>query len=113
MSTRVFKLGGVPSEEADGVRNALLEASISFYETPPSPPGVSRGGPGMDPEGIWVADEDVNSARAVIDSFQMNWRVRHTGEPGSFFRTSRTSRFPITLLIPGLVILFCYLLFPA
>lgn len=36
MARRVFKLGGVERDEANGVREALKGAGIEFYETPPA-----------------------------------------------------------------------------
>ena len=74
MSVRVFGLGRVPIEEAEGVRQALIDAGIDFYESPPGSPGVSRGTQGADAAAIWVADDAAAKARLEIDEFQQHWR---------------------------------------
>ena len=73
MSARVFALRFVPKEEADGVRDALDEAGIPFYETPNSL---------LSDYGIWVTTEErAVAARAVIDAFQAEWRRKNPASP--------------------------------
>jgi len=74
MSVRVFGLGGVPIEEAEGVRQALVDAGIEFYESPPGSRGVTRGTQGAAAAAIWIADDAADKARSEIDKFQQNWR---------------------------------------
>lgn len=72
MPVRVFGLRGVPFDEAAGVREALADAEIEFYETPPPTPGYEGKSPGD--AAIWVVSEDdAAAARAVIQRFQADW----------------------------------------
>ena len=64
MAIMLFKLRGVPDDEAEEVREVLKGAGIDFYETPPSRWGVSM-------EAIWLQDEEqMERARALIDGYQ-------------------------------------------
>jgi len=64
MATLLLNLRDVPDDEADAVR-ALLDAhGIDWYETRPSPWGVSSGG-------IWArSDDQVERAREHLATFQ-------------------------------------------
>ncbi len=64
MATLIFKLKGVPEEEADAIRQLLEENNIDFYETPPSIWGVSM-------EAIWIKeDAQVEQAKQLIATYQ-------------------------------------------
>lgn len=64
MAVIVFKLNGVPDDEADEVRALLTEKGFDFYET-------SAGRWGISVAALWLKnDEDKVSARALIDEFQ-------------------------------------------
>ena len=64
MARQLFRLRGVPDDEADEVRQLLTDADIDFYETPPGNWGV-----GM--PAIWLRDkDDYERARAMIDAYQ-------------------------------------------
>lgn len=64
MSILLFKLNGVPDDEAADVRNLLSEHGIDYYETPEGRWGISLGG-------IWLMDdEQLPRARALIDAYQ-------------------------------------------
>jgi hypothetical protein len=72
MPVRVFGLRGVPFDEAVGVRDALAEAGIEFYETPAPTPGYEGKSPGD--AAIWVVSQDeAAAARVVIQRFQADW----------------------------------------
>lgn len=69
MAIMLFKLRGVPEDEAGEVREILDGSGINYYETPPSRWGVSM-------EAIWLQDEgQLEEAKALIDSYQQE-RVR-------------------------------------
>lgn len=64
MSKLLFKLRGVPEDEADDIRELLTENEIDFYETAPGNWGFSM-------PGIWLNDADQFAvARALIDEYQ-------------------------------------------
>lgn len=64
MPVMLFKLRGVPEDEADEVRAVLTELNIDFYETPADRWGVSM-------PGIWLKDDDrLEQARQAIDDYQ-------------------------------------------
>lgn len=72
MSRLLLNLRGVPDDEADEVRALLDARGIAFYETRPSPWGVSAGG-------IWVTDDAAfaDAERAMADyQQQRSARVR-------------------------------------
>lgn len=66
MPTLLFKLNHVPEDEAEEVRELLVEHRIRFYET-------SAGRWGISLAAIWVRDEDEDQlarAREVIERYQ-------------------------------------------
>ena len=64
MSKLLLNLRNVPEDEADEVRAWLKENTIGFYETQPSPWGISSGG-------IWVEDDaELPRARALMADYQ-------------------------------------------
>lgn len=70
MSKLLLNLRNVPEDEADEVRAWLKENAIGFYETQPSPWGISSGG-------IWIDEEgDLPRAKALMASYQAQRRER-------------------------------------
>lgn len=64
MARILFRLRGVPHEEAEAVRQLLDENHIEHYETPPGNWGISM-------PAIWVKqDQQFEEARALLDQFQ-------------------------------------------
>ena len=64
MSVLLFKLNGVPDDEADAIRERLNEQSISYYETTAGNWGVSLAA-------IWLNDESqLSEARTLIETYQ-------------------------------------------
>jgi hypothetical protein len=64
MSILLFKLRFVPDDEAQDVRDVLIENEIDFYET-------SAGILGFSMPGIWLKDEtQLTKARQLIDEYQ-------------------------------------------
>ncbi|MFC1684305.1 DUF6164 family protein [Pseudomonadota bacterium] len=73
MAIMLFKLRGVPDDEAEDIREILKGSAIDYYETPPSRWGVSM-------EAIWLQDEgQLEQARALIDEYQQE-RTRRVKE---------------------------------
>jgi hypothetical protein len=72
MPTLLFRLNGVPDDEADAVRALLRDSRIDFYETPAGRWGISLGG-------IWLRDEDgdrAGPARGLIEQYQQERATR-------------------------------------
>ena len=74
MAIMLFKLRGVPDDEAEDIRDILEGSGIDYYETPPSRWGVSM-------EAIWLQDEgQLERARALIDEYQQERERRVRAE---------------------------------
>jgi hypothetical protein len=70
MSKLLLNLRNVPDDEADEVREWLAREDIAFYETTPSPWGISAGG-------IWVSDDaQIVRAKALMADYQAGRRER-------------------------------------
>jgi len=64
MAKLLLNLRNVPDDEADEVRAWLTESGMDFYETQPSPWGISSGG-------IWMReDADIVRAKALMADYQ-------------------------------------------
>ena len=64
MSVLFFSLRGVPEDEAEEVRELLLEHNIDFYETPAGNWGVSM-------PALWLNDEtQLLEVRTLLDAYQ-------------------------------------------
>lgn len=64
MSALLLNLQDVPDDEADDLRDLLQMHNVGFYETKPSPWGVSAGG-------IWIKHtEDVEKARRLMSEYE-------------------------------------------
>ncbi len=64
MAELLFKLNGVPDDEAEQVRDLLNEAGIDFYET-------SAGNWGVSLAAIWLPDrQQLEQARTLLDDYQ-------------------------------------------
>jgi hypothetical protein len=74
MAVLLFKLNGVPEDEADEVRALLTEHGIAFYET-------SAGRFGISLAAIWLRDDaQLADARRLIDAYQCDRVQRVRGE---------------------------------
>jgi len=70
MATLLFKLKGVPDNEANEVRALLNKNNIDFYETPPSIWGVSM-------EAIWLPDNrQSEEAKQLLSGYQQELKIR-------------------------------------
>ena len=74
MAKLLLNLRNVPEDEADEVRAWLAESGMDFYETQPSPWGISHGG-------IWMRqDADIVRAKALMADYQAARRQRVLAE---------------------------------
>lgn len=103
MAVRIFDLSGVSQEEANGVRRALTERGIDFYETPE--------GDWMRAPAIWVKrDADTPSARAAIDTFQRQWRdrVRQRGRKPELLDWRRPGHIVLVIVVLAVLIMMFF-----
>lgn len=64
MAKLLFRLRGVPDDEASEVRELLETNGIDYYETTPGNWGISM-------PGLWLRDEsELPRARALLDDYQ-------------------------------------------
>jgi hypothetical protein len=64
MSILLFKLRGVPDDEADDIRTILSEHRIDYYET-------TAGNWGISLPAIWLKDEPrLHEAKALIEQYE-------------------------------------------
>ena len=105
MAVLIFNLRHVPDDEAQDVRELLLDNNIEFYET-------SAGILGMSVPGLWVVNEEqVEEARHLIDEYQQLRQKRVREEYRLKQRTSMDmfKENPVRYLGSILVIiLLCY-----
>lgn len=70
----LFRLSGVPDDEAGDVRKLLMDNHIEFYET-------SAGNWGISMPAIWLTDvDDYDRARSLLDEYQQARTVRMRSE---------------------------------
>lgn len=100
MNRPLVNLRGVPEEEAEGIREALHEAGIQFYETPPSNWLISAGA-------IWLTDpEQRPQARTVLDAFQArHLEIARQAPPPPGFLDQLRQR-PLEMIGIALAVLF-------
>ena len=64
MAKLLFHLRNVPEDEAEDVRGLLTRHGFDWYETRPSPWGISHGA-------LWLRDPDAyREARRLLDEYQ-------------------------------------------
>lgn len=74
MAKILFRLNGVPDDEADEVRALLADHAIDFYET-------SAGNWGVSMPAIWLTDaRQFDQARALLDTYQKERGIRMRAE---------------------------------
>jgi hypothetical protein len=70
MANLLFRLNGVPPDEAEEVRRLLAEHRIDYYETDAGRWGISVAA-------IWLVDEgQLETAQRLLDEYQRERRVR-------------------------------------
>ena len=105
MAVLIFNLRHVPDDEAQDVRELLLDNNIEFHES-------SAGILGMSVPGLWVVNEEqVEEARQLIDEYQQLRQKRVREEYRLKKRTSMDmfNENPVRYLVSILaIILLCY-----
>jgi len=87
MSKLLLNLRNVPDDEADDVRAMLDAKQIAFYETTPSPWGISSGG-------IWVTEDvDFAEAKRAFDEYEQQRSVRVRAEYAAAKRAGTAETF--------------------
>lgn len=87
MAKLLLNLRNVPDDEADEVRAWLTESGMDFYETQPSPWGISSGG-------IWMRDDaDIVRAKALMADYQAKRRQRALAEQATAQRDGSAETF--------------------
>ncbi|MEN8259553.1 MAG: DUF6164 family protein [Pseudomonadota bacterium] len=107
MSLILFRLNGVPDDEARDIRELLAENHIAYYETPPGKWGISVAA-------IWLKDGSrLGAAKALIEEYQRNRMLKARQEYDTLKREGKAEtvfdsikRNPIRFLFFAAMILF-------
>lgn len=111
MAKILFRLNGVPDDEANDVRELLANHAIDFYET-------SQGNWGVSMPAIWLKDDNqFQQARALLDTYQNERGIRMREEYARLKREGKNKTFidavtqnPVRFMIHlALAILVIYL----
>jgi len=87
MAKLFLNLRNVPADEADEVRDLLRSNAIDFYETQPSPWGISAGG-------LWIEDADQWArAKVLMAGYQAQRRDHARSERATAEREGRAETF--------------------
>ena len=96
MSRRLFDTYHAEPEEIEGLKTALDEANIPWFET-------HKGFWGAGSAAIWVKqDEDFGPGREVVEAYQKEWQEKVRAMPvqkGIYW-----SRLPVLIVIGGLIL---------
>src|SRR5688572_511506 len=116
MSKLLLNLRDVPDDEADDVRRFLESRGIGYYETRPSPWGVSGGG-------IWIRDDrDVAEAKRLMAEYQRERQARarekraaaeRSGTVETFADVLRTHPLRVALATIAIALLLALMAAPA
>jgi len=111
MAKLLFRLRGVPDDEADEVRELLAQHKFDIYET-------SSGNWGLSMPGIWLQDEgQFKAARDLIDEYQQARTIRVRKKYAQLRREGKNKTFldwikanPVQLvLFIAVIVLVLYL----
>ena len=115
MSKLLLNLRNVPDDEADDVRAMLDAKRIAFYETTPSPWGISAGG-------IWVTeDADFADAKRAFDDYEQQRSVRvraeyaaakRAGTAETFISVLREDPLRVVMILLGILIVLGLMALP-
>lgn len=111
MSKRLFNLRNVPADEADEVRELLTRERLDWYETPPSPWGISHGA-------LWLRDAaHWPRAKALLDDYQRERGDNARREQADAEREGRAESFagllqarPVFVIVTLVAIVFIVVL---
>lgn len=108
MAKLIFKLRDVPLDEAQDIRELLMQNDISFYET-------SQGNWGIGMAGIWLNDDSCyQTALALLDSYQQERSQRfhdeyaeleHSGHAPSLLSNMRESPLRFVVYIFSVIVI--------
>ncbi len=105
MARRIFDTYHAPDDEIEGVKHALDEASVNWFET-------LKGRWWVGSAGLWVSDDDqYQRARQVIEAFQSSWResarnAQLVTQSEVSARSVRWSLTPVLAVVVGLILYF-------
>jgi hypothetical protein len=115
MSKLLLNLRHVPDDEADDVRSLLDAGGIGYYETDPSPWGISAGG-------IWIRDDrDVAEAKRLMAEYQHERQARaraeraeaeRNGTAETFVDVLRTQPLAVVLTVIGIALILALMAVP-
>lgn len=115
MATLLFRLKGVPDEEADELRHLLQAEAIDFYETPEGRWGVSM-------PAIWLRDdEQVERAKQLVETYQHERlaRVRReydaqreSGEIETLFERIKTRPLQVIAAVAAILVILYFVTQP-
>jgi hypothetical protein len=116
MSKLLLNLRNVPDDEADDVRRLLDSRGIGYYETRPSPWGISGGG-------IWIRDAgDVAEAKRLMAEYQSRREARareervaaeRSGAAQTFVDVLRTQPLRVALTLIAIALVLVLMAAPA
>lgn len=87
MAVLIFKLRGVPDDEADDIRQLLEDNHFDWYET-------SAGNWGISMPGIWLSDDSQKDrAQELIKDYQVDRYIRVRGEYEQLKREGKQRKF--------------------
>ena len=87
MPTLIFKLRGVPDDEAEEVRALLEKYRIDYYET-------TAGNWGISLPALWLQDEtEEERAKELISEYQQERYIRVRGEYEQLKKEGKQRRF--------------------
>jgi len=108
MSVLLFRLRGVPEDEANDIRKLLAEHEIAFYETDAGNWGISL-------PAIWLpGDEQLEAARALVDAYQVQRQqhARQTSPPQSMLDRLRSAPLLVILCLAAMLFILYVSLMP-
>ena len=87
MPVQLFRLRGVPDDEAEDIRALLTDNGIDFYETPAGNWGISM-------PAIWLTDENqLQQAQSLIKTYQQERFVRIRNEYEQLRKDGKNKNF--------------------
>jgi hypothetical protein len=100
MSVLIFRLNGVPEDEAVEVRALLAEQGFDYHET-------SGGFLGLGVAGLWLLDADQEAAaRQAIDAYQQARSARRSAEYAALRATGQAETMRQRIARQPLISLF-------
>ncbi len=115
MAKQIFRLRGVPDDEAEDIRQLLNEHHFEFYETPAGNWGVSM-------PALWLLDESQEeAARAVIADYQekrfltarANYeQLKREGKHATLWTSFRDNPLQFLLYLAGILALVYFSIMP-